>query len=94
MANKQITEFPEVMSVSLTDIFHITRGGEDKKIQAQNFLGDSVLIDAQISPFRKIRDTREYREEWSKWRLILDGKEHFSKFKNYEEWEQHYNKED
>jgi hypothetical protein len=29
--------------------------------------------------------------EWSKWRLVLDGKLYKPKFKNMKEWEAHHN---
>lgn len=31
--------------------------------------------------------------EWSKWRLVLDGKEYPPIFKDYDEWERHYSTE-
>jgi len=31
--------------------------------------------------------------KWDKWRLVFNGKEYKSKFKNINEWEKHYNKD-
>lgn len=28
--------------------------------------------------------------EWDEWKMILNGKEYYSKFKDYKDWEQHY----
>jgi hypothetical protein len=30
--------------------------------------------------------------EWSQWKLILEGKEYYSRFKNFEEWRKYYSK--
>ena len=51
--------------------------------------GDSILIDAGLIPCNEV-DTNTYQEEWNEWKLIIDGKEHYSKFKDYFEWYKHY----
>ena len=28
--------------------------------------------------------------DWNKWRLILDGEEYYSKFKDYQDWQNYY----
>ena len=52
--------------------------------------GDSILVDCGICPSVKRVDTNSYRTEWSKWKLILEGKEYFSKFKSFDKWREHY----
>lgn len=52
--------------------------------------GDSVLIDAGYSPGLKQVDTATYAIEWNEWYLLLNGKKHYSKFKSYDEWREHY----
>jgi len=52
--------------------------------------GDSVLIDADISPFIKEDDKRDYSKEWDKWKLDYKGKETYSKFNSIKEWEVKY----
>ncbi|MDB4311962.1 hypothetical protein N9937_00890 [bacterium] len=34
----------------------------------------------------------EIQQDWSEWHLILDGEKHYSKFKNFKEWKDHYDK--
>ena len=51
--------------------------------------GDSVLIDGGLLPNHEV-DCRDYSEEWSEWRLIIDGVGYKSKFNNIEEWKEHY----
>ena len=48
--------------------------------------GNSVLIDASISPFKKKVDSRTYEKEWGDWRLIINKKKYKSKFKSYKEF--------
>lgn len=52
--------------------------------------GDSILIDAGLNPFEKEVDNKTYKEEWSKWNLVYEGKVVYSNFKSYEEWEVKY----
>lgn len=51
--------------------------------------GEKVLetIANRKNPF--ILNDQGYAE-WEKWRLILEGKEYHSQFKNFDSWKQHY----
>jgi hypothetical protein len=51
--------------------------------------GDSVLIDGGLIPC-KDADDRDYASEWGEWKLLFRGKEYGSKWKDYQEWEEHY----
>ena len=54
--------------------------------------GERILSENNLKKLVKV-DERCYNKEWNKWCLVLDGKKYYSKFKNEEEWEKHYNKE-
>ena len=54
-----------------------------------NTHGDSVLIDGGITPIHVI-DENLYKEEWNDWRLLFNGKEYKSKWKDYFDWYKHY----
>lgn len=56
--------------------------------------GDSVLIDASISPFLREVDQRDYKDEWMEWRLVFEGNEYEPIYKSYEEWNNEYNKKE
>jgi hypothetical protein len=47
---------------------------------------ERVLGDEQVN----INPNHDFVQNWEKWVLIIDGKKHGSKFKNYEEWQKHY----
>ena len=51
--------------------------------------GDSILIDGGLAPCFDA-DTNDYKEEWSEWKLIFNGEEHGSNFKDYWEWFKNY----
>lgn len=53
---------------------------------------DRVLQDT--SHRLKAPDERDYSDEWNEWYLLFEGVQHFSKFDNYEEWNQYYNGEE
>jgi hypothetical protein len=51
--------------------------------------GDSVLIDGGLVPYNAV-DKNTYQDEWDEWRLIFNGKEHRSRWKDYWDWMKHY----
>lgn len=51
--------------------------------------GDSVLIDSQIAPVHEV-DEKDYKDEWGEWKLIWNGKEYRSPWKDYWDWYKHY----
>lgn len=51
--------------------------------------GDSVLIDGGLAPCF-YHDENDYKEEWGEWKLIFNGEEYFSKFKDYFDWFKKY----
>jgi len=51
--------------------------------------GDSILIDGGLVPFTKV-DKNDYKDEWNEWRLVFNGKEYKSNFKDYDAWSKHY----
>ena len=49
--------------------------------------GDNILEKADLSPWNP--DCGEFAE-WGKWHLLIDGKKYYSKFKDFNEWLNHY----
>jgi hypothetical protein len=52
--------------------------------------GDSVLIDAGLIPINVV-DDKTYQDEWGEWKLLFNGGEYRSKFKDYWDWFKYYN---
>lgn len=51
--------------------------------------GDRIISRAGLE--KKVQvDSKDYNEEWKEWRLLFNGKEHFSKFLDYWDWYKHY----
>jgi hypothetical protein len=50
--------------------------------------GDSVL--ARVGLKKGLPDDKDYKDEWKEWRLIYEGKEHFSKWLDYFDWYKNY----
>lgn len=51
--------------------------------------GNRVLVDSGLDPDDKL--VIEYDErDWDKWKLIIDGKDYYSKFNNAEVWRAYY----
>ena len=51
--------------------------------------GNSILIDDGLVPFTEV-DKNDYKDEWNEWRLVFNGKEYKSNFKDYDAWSKHY----
>ena len=73
---------------------HLRRKGEisEEKYHAIHKHGDRLLCDviSHSNPFI-VDSGGSQGENWGKWRLIIDGKKHKSKFKSYDEWYNFYN---
>ena len=51
---------------------------------------ESVIVDGFKNPY--IINDEYGGDNWSKWKMIIDGKKYKAKFKSYDEWYEFYNK--
>lgn len=51
--------------------------------------GDSILIDNGFVPCFE-HDEKTYKDEWHDWKLIFNGNEYFSPWKDYWDWYKNY----
>ena len=52
--------------------------------------GNRVLTEAGLDPTAKEVDTRDYKKDWKKWRLVLDSVEYFSTMRDEWDWFKKY----
>jgi hypothetical protein len=52
--------------------------------------GERVLWNGGLSFEQKSIDNNDYKEEWNEWRLIMNGKEYYSKWRDYFDWFKNY----
>lgn len=70
---------------------HLLRAGKMTMDKLNKILehGDALTKDISRKNNPYIINESSFAE-WGEWRLIIEGKEYFSKFKDYDDWEEHY----